>query len=720
MEGNAKRANGTVRRRRLLGGLLVGLMGLIGIGAGAGLGTWSGICHDCPSIAQMHVWEPKQSTKLYSHDGRLIAELAEERRTPILVSELPAHVPQAFLAVEDRRFYDHHGLDYRGIARAARDMLARRRIAGGGSTLTQQLARNMFAELGFERSWSRKLKEARVALELERVYSKDQILEAYINQINFGHGWYGIETAAQRYFGKAAAEINPAEAAMLAGLPRRPQYYSPLANPDQAESRRNLVLSLMVREGFLTREEARHWQAKPLPERRHEEGEGEIGPYFVEWVRDQLYGRYGTDLYQRGFQVYTSLDVDMQRRAEEVMVAAWDHIEAQPGYRHPKPGDPLPAGRVLRGNETPYLQGMFVAMDLETGDIRAMVGGRDFNESKFNRAVQARRQTGSVFKPVVFAAAIAGGIPPSHVIFDSPVVYEEPDGDEWSPRNFGGAFQGPTTLRHALNRSINVVAVKLGNEEVGLETVIQMARRLGISSRIPRVPSVPIGSAESTPLEMIEAYSAFATEGERVRPRPILRIEDAEGRLLWESRTERSQVIDTLTAAVVRDMLRSVVDNGTGFSIRNPEVGALPYTIPAAGKTGTTNDFTDIWFVGFTPDIMAGVWFGMDFPATVLPDAQASRFAAPVWADFMRTVYVEEPVLREMPTPWDVPSELITRLVDRETGKLATELCPDSLVYAELFIPGTEPTEPCDLHRSRLFDRPAPLRQLPPDTLPGN
>jgi len=703
-------------RPRLLATAAILLLGFLALGAGLVFGTWRNVCRDCPSVAQIYVWEPHQSTKIFDHQGRLIAEFGVERRTRVALDDLPAHVPQAFVAIEDRRFYRHNGFDFLGIARAAVGLVMNRRIIGGGSTITQQLARHMFQEeLGFEKRFERKLKELRVAMELEKVYTKEQILEAYINQVNYGRGHHGIESASRWFFGKSAMELNPAEAALLAAVINLPEVYSPFRNPERALRRRNLVLSLMVREGYLTAAEAERWKAEPLPEAPYTGDEGKIAPYFVEWIRQELDDRYGADLYRKGYRVYTTLDVEMQRRAREAMEKGWARIEGQPGYRHPKYTDvKAKKDDTASRPETPYLQGMFIAMEPQTGEIRAMIGGRDFNDSKFNRAVQALRQPGSAFKPIVFTAAIASGIPASHVIYDAPLIMEQPDGTEWRPRNFDGVFNGPVTLRDALKKSLNIVSIKLGLE-VGLETVAQYARRMGIETPIPRVPAVLIGAADVVPLQLAEAYGVFATHGLRTRPRAILRVEDETGKVLWETRPEQDRVLDSLTVAIVTDMMRDVVDHGTAYTIRNPAVGNLPYEVPAAGKTGTTNDYTNVWFAGFTPDLLAVVWFGFDRPATILRNATGGVYAAPVWAEFMRSVYVGESALRPIPEPWTMPPELITLRVDRESGKLATEWCPQERAYVEYFIPGTEPTEACDVDSPGLFGVPLRGFRLDPD-----
>ncbi len=596
------------------------------------LGSWRNLCFDCPSIAQITTWEPEQTSKLLSHDGRLIAEIGLERRTPMSISTLPEFVPQAFVAIEDNDFYNHGGFKIKGILRAAivripgMGRLLNRR-AGGGSTITQQLARNMFTQsIGFERRITRKLKELQVALALERTYEKDQILEAYINQINFDRGWYGIQTASRNYFGKNATDLNVAEAALLAAIPNRPAYYNPFKQPENALGRRNQVLRAMVDEGYLTEEEGEEWRQWPLPDSQAEAREG-LAPYFQEWVRQMLDDRFGDQLYSGGLLVYTTLDLDMQAAAQLSMAEGWAEIEARPGYEHPLYEEFIEQTDVFETGETPYLQGLFIALDPHSGGVRAMIGGRDFRQSKFNRATQAQRQAGSSFKPFVYTSALASGIPASHVIVDAPVVLPQQSGEEWKPSNFTEDFLGPITIREGLRRSVNMIAIKLGLE-VGLETVAQTAQRMGIRTEVERFPSTAIGAAEIIPLQMAEAYSTFATLGTRVRPNPILKVVSPEGEVLWQPQPERTQVLDSLTARVMVSMLQDVVARGTGYTAVRVR-GDLPYEVPAAGKTGTTNDGTDVWFMGFTPNLMAAVWFGMDRPVTIREGATGGGDAAP-------------------------------------------------------------------------------------------
>lgn len=706
----AERTDSRIRRMRnwmgahprLLIGLAVAILAMISLGAGVALGAWNYVCRDCPSIAEIYAWEPKQSTKIFDRDGELIDELFQERRTPIDIEDLPEHVPQAFIAIEDKRFYNHGALDLRGIARAA--ITGR----GGGSTLTQQLARNMFEEqIGFERAYTRKLKEARVAMELEEVYTKDQILEAYMNQVNYDHGWRGIETASQNYFGKPATQINPAEAALLAAIVNRPAFYNPLRNPDRARSRRNLVLSLMADQGYLSEADAEQWQQAPLPTERKGTVVGVNAPYFVEWVRDVLDDRFGPRLYSGGLRVHTTLDMDIQRIARAKMDEGWARLEAA-GARGPK-FEAVMADGGTEGSETQYIQGAFVALEPQTGAIRALIGGRDFGDSRFNRATQALRQPGSTFKPFVFLAALESGIPASHVMYDAPLMIDMPDGSTYSPANYDPEFRGPLTLRDALKYSINTIAVQLG-QEVGVETAAQLARRMGIRTEIPPYPSTSIGAAAVVPIQLAEAYATIANGGIRVPSWSIERVTDSEGRVLWEPRRPAPEaVVDSLATAILRDMLRTVVDNGTGYNVRNPQLGNLPYEVPAGGKTGTTNEHADIWFAGFTPDLVAVNWFGFDRPKRILANATGGGYGAPVWGQFMRALYYGDTKLFEVPAAWQMPAAITTRRVDSRTGKLANEWC-EANAYVEYYIPGTEPTEACE--PAGLFG--APIRGFPP------
>ena len=679
-------------------------------------GSWQNLCtgDTCPSIARIRTFEHEQTSKLLSHDGRQIAEIGYERRTPVSLHALPEYIPQAVTAIEDKRFYQHSGFDPFGIARAAFGVLTFRNL-GGGSTITQQLARNLFDEIGFQRRYVRKLKEVQVALDLEKAYTKDQILEAYLNEVYMGRG-YGFQNAARNYLGKNIAQINVAEAALLAAILNRPGVYDPFRYPDRARARRDLVLTRMAAEGHLEREEAAHWKQFPLPENEPTGSVTSVAPYFEEWVRQILDSRFGDEIYRNGLRVYTTLDVDMQQAAQLSMEEGWAAIEADTiHFEHPYYSD-FDTVQTFSGS-TPYLQGAFIALDPVTGHVKAMVGGRDFEQSKFDRARLANRQAGSAFKPFVYTAAIASGIPASHIVVDAPVVYPQVSGEDWRPANFGGEFKGPMTMREGLYTSTNMIAIKVGWEEVGIETVAQTARHMGIQTEIERFPSTTIGAAEVIPIQIAEAYSSFPNLGTKIRPFPILRVEDSEGIVLWEPQPERTQVLDSLVSRIMVSMLEDVVIRGTGYNAIRIR-GGLPYQVPAAGKTGTTNDGTDVWFTGFTPNLLATVWFGMDAPIPIFSlgpgkrQATGGGLAAPVWASFMRRVYMggdgdntsfqaQHPLL-PIESGWPLLPGLNAVLVDRRTGKLASRWCAEEDRYLEYYLPGTEPTELCD-RSSRRF-----------------
>jgi penicillin-binding protein 1A len=671
--------------------LVAGVLGALAFGAGLSLGTWSHICDGCPSIAQIYAFEPKEATRVFASDGSLLHEFAVERRTAVPYAAIPPHVIDAFVAVEDRRFWDHGGVDVPRTARAVAEFAFAGYDAAGGSTITQQLAGNMFADVVDRRDISvyRKLREMKVARSLEQAFTKQEILEAYLNQINFD-GVYGVQNASRHYFDKDVQQLNLPEAATLAAMPVAPRRYSPSRNPERAIGRRNLVLDLMASQGKITADEMAAAKSYPLLLRNDSEDDA-LAPYFVEWVRRILIDRYGTNLYEDGLRIYTSLDPALQAVADSAVREQLAWIETRPGFRGPTYAETRDwESERLEGTNMPYLQGVFIALDPDNGDVLALVGGRDFADSEFNRATQARRQPGSGFKPFVYTAAIASGMPASEVILDTPVEFPQPDGTVWSPKNFTDDFAGPITLRDALRRSVNVVAVKLG-QRVGIETVAQYARRMGITTDIPRVPSTAIGAPSVRPIEMVEAYSTFANLGVRVSPRPILRVESSAGDVLWEAPVEREEVIDEKTAWIMVSMMRDVVDRGSGIRVR---ALGVPAAVPVAGKTGTTNEATNAWFLGFTPDLVTASWVGFDLPAPIRLDAQGGQDAAPINARVLKSYYETHPA----PAAWPQPAGIVARRVDGTTGRLAREWCPAESVYTEYFVQGTEPREACEAH----------------------
>lgn len=678
-------------RRPWLGWLLV--LGLFGgaIGAGVLVGAWSVICRDgrCPSIASLEQYVPRQTSKVYAADGRFITELGLERRTLITLKDIPKHVRDAVILTEDKRFYSHHGIDYYRIFGA----LARNVRAGsyvqGFSTITMQLARNVFSDrISREKTLLRKIKEARVASAIEKRYSKDKILELYLNQVYLGNGAYGVETASQRYFGKSVRDVTVAEAAVLAGLLKGPERYNPRRFADRAILRRNTVLELMRRGGAITNEDASLSKSYPLQLAERTES-GDVAPYFVEWVRQELEQHFGKRLYDEGLKVYTTLDVDMQTAAERALENQLQAIEGgrHGAYKHMTYEAYL--ARSAEGGETgaansPYLQGAFVAVDPRTGAVRALVGGRDYGDSKFNRATQALRQPGSTFKPIVYAAAVHEGFSPAQVVDDSPISLDQLSGETWTPQNYDMKFMGSMSMRKALYQSRNLAAIRTGLA-VGADAVITMARRFGITTPIPPYPSVFIGSADTYPVQMIGAYSVFANLGLRTTPHSISKVENAEGKVVWKPELVREAVLSPEESWLMVNMMKDVVIRGTGARI-----WSSGFRIPAGGKTGTTNDGADVWFIGYTADLVAGVWMGFDKPQKIKANAQGGELATPAWTAFMTEVYRRKP----QPPDWPRPDGVIVREIDALTGRLSNASCTSALV-TEFFVQGFEPTRTC-------------------------
>ena len=683
--------SGLLENRVVRTALLIATTG-IALGSGAFVAGWSLVCvgGQCPSVDVLELYQPRQTSKLYATDGRFLAELGLERRTVARLEDIPPLVQRAFVFTEDKRFYSHNGIDIIRVFGSVAANVMRGGFAQGFSTITMQLARNIFPErLERAKSVVRKLREAKVALAIERKYSKEKILELYLNQIYFGNGAYGVESAAQRYFGKNVRELNLPETALLAGMPKAPERYNPRREPDRAVQRRNTVLELLRSLNVINDADASLAKAYPLRLAQKTET-GDVAPYFVEWVRKQLDEQFGRQLYEQGLKVYTTLDIDMQLAAEQAMEQQLRAIEGgklgpykyvtYEQYFARSAGDERNVSGV-----TPYLQGAFVAMDPRSGSVRAMIGGRDYSDSKFNRATQALRQPGSTFKPIVYADAIQHGHTTAESVEDSPISVEQAGGGNWSPQNFDGKSMGYIPLRRALYLSRNQATVRLGMS-LGEESVAGMARRFGLTTPMPPYPSMHIGSADVYPLEMIAAYTVFASGGIRAKPSGIVRVENAKGEVLWEPAPVRTAVLSSSEAWLMTDMLRDVVRRGTAAR------AAQGLRVPAGGKTGTTNDGADVWFIGFTPELVAGVWMGLDRPRSIMRNAQGGDLAAPAWTAFMSEVYRR----RSVDIGFGGPGGLIAVAVDRVTGLRAGPLCPADRVYIDYFVPGTEPTQECD------------------------
>ena len=624
--------------------------------------------------AAWRIVQPPQASQILARDGSLIGEIGDQLRTSVPLRSLPKYVGQAFIAVEDQRFYQHDGVDIIGIAGAIKGkILGEQR--GGASTITQQLVGNMHPDVVDRRDMSlgRKLREQAAAREMEKHYTKEQILEAYLNQISFGHGWYGIESAARHYFGKPAAKLTLAEAAALAAMPKGPELYEPVKYPERVRERRNTVLALMEQQGYITRAQAETAQASRVVTAANY-GLAADAPYFVDVVKVQA-RRTGVHVNDGGYKIYTTLDPIMQDAAVVSLAEGTAEVEARAGYSH---------STISRGSDSDYLQGLVVAIDPTSGDVRALVGGRDYRQSQFDRAVDGRRQPGSSFKPIVYAAAIADSIPPNSIVGDTAIAIPLPNGSVYRPDNSDHQYLGAITLREALAKSRNVVAVQLG-QRIGMDTVIALARRMGIASPIAPYPSSAIGASAVQPLDLIAAYTTFANLGTPVEPRFIHRIEDRNGKAVYRG-TVRAlpPALDQRVTFVVRDMMRDVVDRGTATSIRR----YLSSSVPVAGKTGTTNDNTDVWFIGLTPDVVAGVWLGFDKPKSITPGAAGGSLAAPIWGRMMSRYYA----LTKPPTnSWTPPLGVIPGELDRSTGQLATLATPADRRYTEYFVEGTEP-----------------------------
>jgi penicillin-binding protein 1A len=629
--------------------------------------SWSCGFRGCPSVAEIQAFVPSQGGRVLDRNGDLLGYLDPVRRLTIPLEKIPDNVRNAFIAVEDRRFTEHHGLDWRGVARAFWKNATSFGVREGASTLTMQVARSGFiGDEQNERSIGRKLIELRLAPRIEKALTKDQILELYLNLIYLGDATYGVEAASRHYFGKSVNRLSLAEAAMLAGMPRAPSVYDPRDHPERAVSRRNLVLDLMAREGFITEDEAEKASRQRLRVSAQGWKPADGATYAVEAVRELVNKTVGNRSRRGEIVVYTTFDVNAQRAAER---AVRDRAAA-----------------IGRG-----ILGAMVALDPSTGAILAMVGGTGSARTGFNRAMLAKRQPGSAFKPFVYAAALESGYSPATMVDDEPIQLVDA-GRVWEPSNSNDTYAGSITLRSALARSANAATVRV-SQDVGVIRVAALAKRLGISSPLNPVPSLALGSGEVTPFELVTAYAPFANGGWKVTPWMVDSVA-VGGKTAYRGveaiqPARRTQVIDSITAFLVTSMLRSVVDEGTGYFVRNAGIWG-----PVAGKTGTTNNGADVWFVGYTPTMLAGFWFGHDTPKTLGRGASGGRLAVPAWASFYRRGWQEQD--RETGDGWEAPEGIVAEEIDPETGLLAGEWCPTTRI--EYFRDGTQPTEYCEGH----------------------
>jgi penicillin-binding protein 1A len=759
-----KAVNGLVKKLRFLFLLLV-----VPVAVGAGIGGYFALQKGVPSITELKHYRTIPSTKIYAEDDALIGELKLQKGVFMPIQKMPAQLVNAVVAVEDSHFWEHSGIDYLAIIRAAVKDVLHHRIKEGGSTITQQLAKITF--LTPEKTLERKLKEVVLATRIENNLSKEEIMELYLNRVYFGHGAYGAEMAARTYYAKSVSELTLPEAALLAGLLKAPNTYSPLNNFTSAKNRQSIVLRRMEEEGYITskqREEALKTSIYVSRATTGREAYKETYNYFIEYVRKYLVNTYGADMvYKGGLRVYTTLNRSAQLEAQKALQRGLRALDKRQGFRGPvgkqdleeaeeaegkgyfrskppvagdivsgvvmkveknealvkasgvvgklslkdaawastvrdaetgesekmkgfsldkilKPGDVIKVrvksftgGSVaLALEQDPEVQGAVVAVEPLSGYIRVLVGGYDYTRSEYNRALYAKRQPGSAFKPVVYALALDNGYTPASIVMDEEVTYETTPEDIWTPRNYDEEYHGPTRLRDALAYSRNVITVKIV-EDLGIERVIKYARGIGIDSEMPRDYTVALGSLSMTPLDLTFSYVVFASGGKRMKPIGIKYITDRTGRVIENNEPEGKQVMDPRTAFLMTSMLKDVVDYGTGWRVK-----ALGR--PTAGKTGTTNEYRDAWFMGYTTDMVTGVWVGFDDFTSLGDEETGSRAASPIWLDFMKDMSAEA-----APRDFPVPEGIVRRLIDPETGLLANNWTPKPVL--EYFKEGTEP-----------------------------
>ncbi|OQW66936.1 MAG: hypothetical protein BVN29_04665 [Nitrospira sp. ST-bin5] len=742
-------------------------LGIVGVTAAAGV-IWH-LAQDLPPLDLLQGYQPSLVTTVYADDRQPIGQFFIERRTLTPLDHIPKTLTHAVIATEDVRFFEHPGLDYIGILRAAWTNLRHGgKKVEGASTITQQLARSLF--LSAERSYDRKLRELILAYKMEAVSTKEQILETYLNQIYFGQGSYGVASAAQSYFGKEIEKLTLAESAFLGGLPKSPSRFSPFTNYERAKKRQEHVLARMEEAGFISIAERDAAIAEEL--KFHRPGSEHIAPYFVEHVRQQLVAKYGESMvYKGGLQIFTTLNLEMQRAAERAFLAGVRDLDKRQGWRGPKktvdlatvqiPGAPLSdqpikagdflegivlkqakdhyvvqlgdqtakllfddmawAKRVLKGTDptqdvvvtpdvkktlkpgdvievgvkklakdgmqltleqTPIVEGGLVSVDPRTGAIRAMVGGYDFSRSEYNRAVQAHRQPGSAFKPVIYATAMAQGMSPATQILDAPVVYEQEADDKiWKPENYGRKFHGMVTLRDALAHSHNLATVRL-LDKVGIKNVIEFARTVGVTSPLPADLSLGLGSSSIGLLELTSVYGVFLNKGTRAEPFAIKVAKDSTGKTLEAMEDQPHEIITKETAYLITNMMEDVIQKGTGQA-------AKVIDRPVAGKTGTTNEYINAWFIGGAPNLVTGVYVGFDDRRPLGESETGARSALPIWIQFMREALLQLPVV-----PFEIPEGITYVKVDPTTGLLESEQEGDGEKGSvELFAKGSEPTQ---------------------------
>ena len=676
------------------------------------------LSRDLPSLEQLENYDPDLVTRIYSSDGKILSELFLQKRVFVELNNIPKHMHDAVIASEDRRFYDHWGLSLRSVARAISINILSLSYRQGFSTLTQQLARNLYKTIGFEDSILRKIKEVITAVQIERTYTKDEILEMYLNTVHFGHGTYGVEAATKRFFGKESNQLSVDESALLVGLLPSPASYSPIRHPERARKRRNTVLRLMKDQKYITYNEHAQYRAMTLESVKELPIRG-LAPYFTEYVRRLLEKEdeaLGINIYRDGLKIYTTLDSRLQALAEKVVLDAINTSQSKLNNRiinnkeefellgHLTIYDEDSVKMMMQGEAQLYkdlrakllVQTAFVAIDPKTGGILAMIGGRPDYHDQYNRAVQAKRQPGSVFKPFVYTTALENGYTVSQQLLNQPVVLnvQNTDGSwvKWKPQNYGGSTGGLTTLREGLRKSLNLISVRIVQQDYApAEQVKRTAQRMGISTDIRAVDAIALGTSEVIPLEMVSAYAAYANKGVYSKPFAITKIEDRYGNTIREYGAVQYEVLSEEIAFLMTNLMQTVMDRGTAGSAR----WKYKFTRPAAGKTGTTQGWSDAWFVGFTPQLAAGVWFGVDdYQVSLGVGQDGSKAALPTWAKFMRDGHD----ILEMPrVNFQRPSGVIVSEICSVSKMGARKACP---VEKEVYKSGSEPGQKCRIHRN--------------------
>ena len=640
--------------------LSIFLLLMVGVLCGSIAGAFFAFTHDLPQIRSLENFRPDAVTRIYSSDKVVLAELFIEKREPVPLEAMPRFLKAALVATEDRKFYKHSGVDLKGIARAIIKDIKAGEFVEGASTITQQLSKTLF--LTPRKTLVRKIKEAILAFQLERRYTKDEILELYFNQVYFGSGAYGVQSAAKIFFGKPVEDLSLAECALVAGMPKSPSRYSPLVNPDLAIKRRNIVLKQMRDTNIIS--EPAYQQA--LKDQLYTKGRRFMqskAPYFVEYVKKILENELGsTRLYKGGLSVYTTLDFRLQLAAENAVSDGLTGLT-----------DRMQQTQIVNFNP----QGALISLDLSSGGILVMVGGKDFYANRFNRATMALRQPGSAFKPFVYAYAIEQGYAQNKKILDAPVVYKgAQDGQDWKPENFSLDYKGEMTLRRALAISQNIPAVRL-LEMLGPYAVAQFAHQLGIKSPLASDLSLALGASEVTLLNLTSAYSAFPNKGEKIKPFGVLEVVDRQGRVIWRAKPQKRLVMSRAGAAIVTNMLEGVIKEGTGSRAR-----VLGRAV--AGKTGTSNDYKDALFIGFSPAVITGVWVGRDQGGSLGQKETGARAALPIWIDFMSAA-----IQKESHQYFDIPDDVSQIRMDPDTGFAQPQDSKQAVVA--LFKKGTEP-----------------------------